>query len=239
MPLASLAAFAKSYRNRGFVQMRLLNLFSGTDSVAMPWRENNHEVVSVDIDPRYQPEINEDILQVAYCKIPVPDIIWASPPCDQYSRCRTRGPPRNLVLADSLVAKAIEIIQYFEKLNPSLIWFIENGDSTLLWTREVAKDLKNYVVLDYCAYGKPFRKRTRLAISDNLTWIPRPLCNPKTCAQCVDGKKHIKTAQRGQQSTANQKRDGDTCTLDELHGLPRELTEEILAVCNNQLWQLV
>lgn len=90
--------------------MKLLKLFSGTDSVAKPWRENGHEVISVDIDPRLNPEICEDILQLSYCKLPIPDCIFSSPPCDQYSRCRTRAKtPRNLVLADCLLAKAIEI----------------------------------------------------------------------------------------------------------------------------------
>ena len=90
----------------------------------MEW--NKHEVISIDIDPCYNPEICEDILQLSYCKLPIPDVVWASPPCDQYARCRTRAKtPRNLVLADSLVAKASEIITYFHKLNPDLIWFIE------------------------------------------------------------------------------------------------------------------
>ena len=94
--------------------MRLLNIFSGTDSVAIPWREAGHEVISVDIHPRFNPEICEDILQLAYCQLPTPDVIWASPDCSQYARCRTRAKtPRNLALADSLVAKAIEIITYF------------------------------------------------------------------------------------------------------------------------------
>ena len=204
-----------------------------------PWREAGHEVISVDIDPRFNPDICEDILQLSYCKLDTPMILWSSPPCDQYSRARTRGGPRNLVLADSLVSKTIEIIQYFEKLNPSLIWFIENGDSSLLWGREVAKDLTTYATLDYCQYNGPgYRKRTRIAHSDNILWNPRPLCEPKSCEQCVDGR-HIKTAQRGKQSDPKQRRENDTCTLDQLHGLPRELTEEILSVCNKQLWQLV
>ena len=40
----------------------LLELFSGTGSVGRPWREAGHRVVSVDIDGRYGPEIQEDIL---------------------------------------------------------------------------------------------------------------------------------------------------------------------------------
>ena len=139
--------------------MRLLNLFSGTNSVAIPWRQNKHGVISVDIDPRFNPEICEDILQLAYCKLPTPDVIWASPDCSQYARCRTRGPPRNLVLADSLVAKAIEIIKAFQTKQLNLIWFLENGDSAMLWGRDVAKDLTNYIILDYCQYHGPgYRK---------------------------------------------------------------------------------
>ena len=72
-------------------KMRLLNLFSGTDSVAIPWREAGHEVTSVDIDPRYNPEICEDILQLSYCKLETPDVICASPPCDQFAQCRARA----------------------------------------------------------------------------------------------------------------------------------------------------
>ena len=46
---------------------------------------------------------------------------------------RTRAKhPRNLRLADSLVAKTLEIITYFQRENPDLIWFIENEDSTML-----------------------------------------------------------------------------------------------------------
>ncbi len=204
-----------------------------------PWREAGHEVISVDVDGRYNPEVCEDILQLSYCKLPTPDVIWASPPCDQYARCRTRAKtPRNFALADSLVAKALEIIQYFQKLNPDLIWFLENGDSTLLWKREVAKDLTNFVRVDYCQYGGPgYRKRTRIAHSDNLQWTPRPLCDPKTCSQVVDGR-HILSAQQGPGKKGGVRDRQDTCSLDMLHGLPRELTEEILRICEAHQWEL-
>ena len=93
-------------------EMRLLELFSGTGSVGLPFKEAGHEVISIDIDPRYEPTICDDIFNIDYTILPIPDVIWASPPCDQYARCRTRGPPRNFKLADSLVARAIEIIEF-------------------------------------------------------------------------------------------------------------------------------
>ena len=212
--------------------MLLLELFSGTGSVGEPWREAGHRVISVDLDPRFNPEFCEDILTLSYTDLPTPDVIWASCPCDQFSMARTRAKtPRNLELADSLVAKTLEIITYFQEQNPQLIWFIENGNTTMLWKRDVAKDLTNYTILDYCQYQGPgYRKRTRIAHSDNVEWNPRPLCDPKVCKQCVDGR-HIRTAQQGSAKINGKRRVSDRCSLDTLHGLPRELTEEILQIC--------
>ena len=47
--------------------MRLLELYSGTGSVAKPWREKGHQVISVDIDGKHGADIVEDILQLSYC----------------------------------------------------------------------------------------------------------------------------------------------------------------------------
>ena len=219
--------------------MKLLCLFSGTGSVERPWREGGHEVISVDIDGRYNPEICEDILQLSYWKLPTPDAIWASIPCENFSRARTRAKtPRNFKVADSLAGRASEMIQYFRKLNPELLWFVENPDSSLLWGREVASEFSTYVRLDYCQYGSAYRKRTRIAT--NVSWVPRALCDPKTCHACVDGR-HVLTAQRGpgKKGVVRTRSGEDNCSLDQLHGLPRELTEEILRVCEAHQWQLL
>ena len=81
----------------------------------------------------------------------------------------------------SIVKKTIEIINYF---NPS-VWFIENPQTGLLKHQEFMKDF-DYFDLDYCKYGFPYRKRTR--IWTNLkTWKPRPLCK-KDCRNIINNK---------------------------------------------------
>ena len=178
------------------------------------------------IDPRESPDFCGDIREWDYTGLETPDVIWASCPCEQYSCARTRAKtPRNFELADSLVAQTLKIIFYFQALNPELSWFVENPATSLLWSRAVSRDLHPRVRLDYCAYGAFYRKRTKVAT--NVPWVPRLLCNPRECPSCVDGR-HLKSAQKGPDKT---KGPGDTCSLDTLHALPRELTEEILAAC--------
>ena len=91
-----------------------------------------------------------------------------------------------------------EICNYPQQLNPNLIRLIQNKVLRIALGRKPAQTLnQNWVVLDYCQYSSPgSRKRTRIAHSDNLHWVPRPLCNPKVCSQCVDGR-HILTVQHG------------------------------------------
>ncbi len=50
-----------------------------------------------------------------------------------------------------------------------------------------------YIDIDYCKYGMPYRKRTR--IWSNIEWIAKPLCS-KDC-DYMNGNRHISTAQRG------------------------------------------
>ena len=204
----------------------LLEIFSGTGSVGHPWREAGHKVVSVDLDPRYNPDVCEDMLTWDFKALETPDFIWASVPCEQYSCARTRAKtPRNFELADSLVARTIEIVKFFQARNPDLGWFCENPDTSLLWSRAVAWDLYPRIRLSYCAYGALYRKNTKVA--SNVLWTPKAMCDPSSCPACVDGR-HLKSAQKGPDRG---KGPGDICSLDTLHALPRALAEEIMAVC--------
>ena len=122
--------------------MRVLELFSGTQSVGKVCHNLNWEVISVDINDykgKHTPTHQVDILQFNYKQYPKDhfDVVWASPPCVFYSRLQDVNLNRRrkdgtiftkemldakMSLADSWVQKAIEIINFFQPKK----WFIEN-----------------------------------------------------------------------------------------------------------------
>lgn len=123
----------------------LLSLFDGTGSVCAPFARAGWTVRRLDVDGSHGADIVSDIFDwdpASQWSGPVPDVIFAGPPCEQYSSARTRAKhARNLVLADSLVNKMLAIIDHFHNRNPNLQFFVENPDSSMLWKRWVSHRL--------------------------------------------------------------------------------------------------
>ena len=144
-------------RNRKHMKMRLLKLCSSTGSVSTPFKQARWEVVEVDCDPRYKPTHVVDLMTWDFPYEPsYVDACWCSPDCTQCSRARaTAKTPRDLVKADALVQRCLELIQ---TLQPKL-WFLENPHSGLLRTRPFMQNLP-YVVVGYCMYQNPALYRT-------------------------------------------------------------------------------
>ena len=118
--------------------MRLLELFCGTQSVGKAFKKQGWDVVSLDLNPKAGATITADILTWDYTVFEKGsfDFVWASPPCTFYSIARTTArSPRNLELADSIVARTLEIIRFLEPK----AWLVENPASGYLKTRDVVQ----------------------------------------------------------------------------------------------------
>ena len=199
--------------------MRILELFVGTSSFGQVADEFEHEVISLDKD--MPADIQCDILNWDYTVYPSNyfNFIWASPPCTEYSQAKTRG-IRNLELANALVLKTLEIIEYFSPV----FYIIENPATGLLKHQPFMLN-RNYKDVDYCKYGFSYRKRTRLW-NNLVNWEPRSLCK-KDCGS-MDGNKHVDSPQRGPTRTVGGLRVGRNKKQTELYRIPADLSFEIL-----------
>ena len=70
---------------RGCSPLRMLDLFSGTGSIARIFRERGYQVVSVDINPSFKPDVVADLLSWNYWSYEPGyfDVVAASPPCTE------------------------------------------------------------------------------------------------------------------------------------------------------------
>jgi hypothetical protein len=100
----------------------MLDLFCGTGGASAAFRAAGWDATRVDVDPQFAPDVCAD-LTTWRCATPPPvDFVWASPPCDEFSResmpwCRTGNPP-----SMALVQAAKRIIRE----SGARYWCIEN-----------------------------------------------------------------------------------------------------------------
>jgi hypothetical protein len=88
----------------------------------------------------------------------------------------------------------------------------------------------SYLDVDYCKYGMPYRKRTRLWTNLD-TWTPRPLCK-KDCGS-MDGNRHKETAQRAPSNGKDRWPENYTLFKQkDLYRIPQALVEEIMTAVN-------
>lgn len=214
--------------------MKILELFSGTESFSKVARERGHECFTVDMDRSFNPDLCIDILDFDISMLPEefrnPDLIWASPPCTTFSVASIRhywenGKPKNekSLLGIKIVKKTIEIIK---ELNPH--FFVIENPRGMLRKQEVVQQLKRDTVT-YCQYGLTIQKPTDLW--NNLNHEFREMCKPGAPCHQRAGRGARKGVQ-GIYSKGWEKSRGSSAKLRAV--VPRELCLEIIKHCEEE-----
>jgi len=153
--------------------MLILDLFCGSKSLQKVAIANNYDYVGLDLNSKCNPEILTSILDWDYKSSKLkPDIIWASPPCTEYSQFNRAIPHKvcNIQGSNAIVLRTIEIIDYFQPK----YWFIENPQTGTLKNQPFM--IMAYNDITYCKYGMQHRKQTRIWHNCEK-WIPKPICS--------------------------------------------------------------
>ena len=146
-------------------KFNLLELFKGTGSVGKVAKDN-FNIISLDYDNKFTPDINIDILNWDYKKHYkdtnfLPNVIWASPPCNTFSPLAYALKERNITNANpiseraqqgtNILYKTLEIIQFYKKKNPNLLYIIENPLGMMRRDRKMKK-IPFMTLTYYCFY---------------------------------------------------------------------------------------
>ena len=178
--------------------LRVLDLCCGTKSVSRALRTvaPNAKIVTLDLDPRTSPTHCVDLTTWA-CPYPAGyfDIIWASPPCTEYSIAKTTG-IRDFPSADRVVKACIRIIETGVPAG----WVIENPVGHLRHRPFMQRYSHCLHTTTYCSFGFPYRKATNIWTNLDVE-LPRR-CKATPCEEMQSFGHHSFTAQHGNTHTA-------------------------------------
>lgn len=218
------------------MKLKVLEIFSGTQSISKSFREKGHETLCVEYDSKFLKEpynLNQwttDVLDVTTEEVierlgGKPDIIWGSPVCVTHSiaaisKHRTKLDNGFLIaksekakLHDKYLTKLLELI---DELNPTY-YFIENprgGMRKSALMQDITK--KGRYTVSYCQYGDKRMKPTDV-------WTNHP--NPRFKPICKNGDPCHEAAPRGSK-TGTQGLKGNT----ERSVIPKALCDHIVHI---------
>jgi len=139
-----------------------LDLFCGLGGFSAAFEDSDKwDVVTVDIEERFEPDIRADVMDLRPSDLPDAGLILASPPCTDFSMAASRyekivdGEPQTDSARES-VALVYHTIGLIKAKTPDW-WFMENPKGYL---RQIIGPPEDWVT--YCQYGKSYMKPTDL-----------------------------------------------------------------------------
>lgn len=185
----------------------LLELFAGSRSIGKEAEKQGFNVFSVDWTAYNKIDLTIDIGELKKEDVPfVPDVVCASPDCTTYSiaACGThrridRSPKsEKAIKCDTVNKHWIKLMKEWLKINPNMIFFIENPRG-ILRHMSWMQGFKRYTVW-YCQYGDTRAKPTDIW-TNSKNWIPRPQCKNyrynKDTGEIINKHCHHESARRG------------------------------------------
>ena len=160
----------------------LLELFAGSRSVGKVAENIGYKVFSIDWKKYEGINLAIDIGDLTKEDVPfVPDVIWASPDCTTYSIAACSTHRTDSIYPKTKYAKKcdqvnqhfIKLIKEWLKINPRMVFFIENPRG-MLRKMPFMQDFKRHTIW-YCQYGDDRAKPTDIW-TNSKDWIPRPQC---------------------------------------------------------------
>lgn len=118
-----------------------LDLCCGRKGASQPAIDRGSKVITVDIDPRFKPDIVADVRSLPLKPFHV-DVLWTSTPCTEYSkwglRCFYPNPER------PCISRELGVLRAIERLQPK-VWVVENVWAARPWFGNLFGPVRNRV----------------------------------------------------------------------------------------------
>ena len=138
-----------------------LDLFAGLGGFSAAFADSdNWRVVTVDIERRFEPDIQADVMDLRPSDLPEADVVLASPPCTCFSFACNGHHIRNAEPVTETAREHITLVHHtiglIKALSPDY-WFLENPRGNLAQFVDAAPK-----TVTYCQYGEEYMKPTHL-----------------------------------------------------------------------------